>query len=272
MNKEKKKTAGAAKAFGTLLRFYRERAAISQEALGLKTGYSKSQVAMIERGERRARGDFVEIADGLLGAQGALLAVAEEVTISAMAAWFEDYLAEEAKAASIQAYENQLVPGLLQTPEYARAVFGCASPPWEDEEVDAMVAARMNRHEVFHRRPLPLIRFVLEKSALKRPIGGRPCLKRNLLHILEVSQLRNVEIQVMPEDCETHAGLSGPFILLETAERKSQLVYVEGLSGRYFLTEQPELGDAFARFGTLRAQALSPGESYKLIEQVAREL
>lgn len=76
----------------------------------------------------------------------------------------------------------------------------------------------------------------------------------------------------MPEDCETHAGLSGPFIPLETAERKSRLVYVEGLSGRYFLAEQSALGDAFARFGTLRAQALSPEESYGLIEQVLREL
>ncbi|MBB4986131.1 MULTISPECIES: helix-turn-helix domain-containing protein [Streptomyces] len=271
MNKEKK-SPGAAKAFGALLRFYREQAGISQEALGRKTGYSKSQVAMIERGERRAKGNFVQIADELLGAQGALLTVAKEVTASAVAAWFEDYLDEEAKAAGIYSYENHLIPGLLQTPEYARAVFGCASPPWEDDELNAMVAARMGRHEVFHRRPLPLIRFVLEKVVLTRPIGGTPCLKRNLLHILEVAQLRNVEIQVMPEDCETHAGLSGPFILLETAERNSQLVYVEGLSGRYFLTEQPELGDAFARYGTLRAQALSPKESYKLIEQVAREL
>ncbi|MGW6417638.1 helix-turn-helix domain-containing protein [Streptomyces sp. NPDC055055] len=271
MNNEKK-SPGAAKAFGALLRFHRERAGVSQEALGRRTGYSKSQVAMIERGERRAKGNFVAIADELLSAQGALAAVAEQVTANAVAAWFEDYLEEEAKAAGIHSYENHLIPGLLQTPAYARAVFGCASPPWEDEEVEAMIAARMGRHDLFHRRPLPLVRFVLEKVALTRPIGGRDVLRENLQHILEVGRLRNVEIQVMPEDRETHAGLSGPFILLETAERSSQLVYVEGLSGRYFLTEQPALGDAFARYGTLRAQALSPEESHKLIEQVAREL
>ncbi|MFD7322079.1 helix-turn-helix domain-containing protein [Streptomyces sp. NPDC059875] len=263
---------GAAKAFGRLLRFYRERAKVSQDALGKETGYSKSQVAMIERGERRPRGKFVEIADALLGAQGALMEVAQEITASAVAAWFEDYLEEEAKAAGIHSYENHLIPGLLQTPEYARAVFRCASPPWDDDVLEDMVAARMSRHEVFHRKPVPLIRFVLEKVALTRPIGGRKVLRDNLLHILEVGRLRNVEIQVMSEDREVHAGLSGPFILLETAERRSQLVYVEGLSGRYFLSEQPDLGDAFARYGTLRAQALTPEDSARLIEQVAREL
>ncbi|MFJ8664399.1 helix-turn-helix domain-containing protein [Streptomyces sp. NPDC093600] len=263
---------GAAKAFGRLLRFYRERAAVSQETLGKETGYSKSQVAMIERGQRRPRGKFVEIADAWLGAQGALLEVAEELTASAVAAWFEDYLEEEAEAAGIYSYENHLIPGLLQTPDYARAVFRCASPPWEDDVLEAMVAARMARHAVFHRKPAPLIGFVLEKIALTRPIGGPEVLKSNLLHILDVASLRNVEIQVMPEDRTSHAGLSGPFILLETAKRRSQLVYVEGLSGRYFLSEQPELGDAFARYGTLRAQALTPEDSARLIEQVAREL
>ncbi|KQX59321.1 MULTISPECIES: helix-turn-helix transcriptional regulator [unclassified Streptomyces] len=272
MNKGNSRSPGAAKAFGRLLRFYRERAGISQEALGRETGYSKSQVAMIERGERRAKGDFVAIADGMLGAQGALLEVAAEVPLSAVAAWFEDYLEEEAKAAGIHAYANQLIPGLLQTPDYARAVFNCANPPWEDDEREAMIENRMARHAVFHRKPFTLIRFVLEKTALTRPIGGSQILRDNLIHILDVARLRNVEIQVMPEDRETHAGLDGPFTLLETEARKGQLVYVEWQSGRYFLTEQPELGDAFARYGSLRAQALTPEESADFIEQVARKL
>ncbi|MFF8832403.1 helix-turn-helix domain-containing protein [Streptomyces sp. NPDC015131] len=263
---------GAAKAFGRLLRFYRERAKVSQERLGRETGYSKSQVAMIERGKRRPRGNFAELADELLCAQGALLEVAQEVTASGVPAWFEDYLEEESTAAGIHSYENHLIPGLLQTEAYARAVFACASPPYEDDELEAMVAARLARHRLFHRKPAPLIRFVLEMVALRRPIGGRKVLRENLLHILDIGRLRNVEIQVMPEDRHTHAGLSGPFVLLETAKRQSQLVYVEGLSGRYFLSEQPELGDAFARYGTLRAQALNPEDSATLIEQVATEL
>ncbi|MEV3990555.1 helix-turn-helix transcriptional regulator [Streptomyces sp. NPDC049837] len=272
MNIGKNGSPGAAKAFGRLLRFYRERAKVSQEALGHHTGYSKSQVAMIERGERRPRGNFVDLADEFLGAQGALVEVAEEVKASGVAAWFEDYLEEEARAAGVHKYENHLIPGLLQTEAYARAVFACANPPFDEDEVDIMVAARLARQQLFHRRPTALVSFVLDKAALTKPIGGAAVLKENLLHILDIGRLRNVQIQVMPEYPEVHAGLSGPFTLLETAKRQSQLVYVEGLSGRYFLSEQPELGDAFARYGVLRAQALNPQDSAQLIEQVACEL
>ncbi|WP_435974671.1 helix-turn-helix domain-containing protein [Streptomyces sp. Qhu_M48] len=272
MNNEKKRSPGAAKAFGALLRFYRERASVSQEALGRETGYSKSQVAMIERGERRAKGNFVEIADEMLGAQGALKTVAEEVTASGIAAWFEDYLEEEARAAGIHMYENHLIPGPLQTEEYARAVFGCAVPALEDEDIEAGVAARLKRQELFFRKPAPMVTFVLERAALTKPLGGTEVLRKNLLHVRERADLRNVTIQLMPEGRTTHAGLNGPFTLLETEGRRGQLVYVEGQGGRYFLSEQPDVGDVFARYSTLRAQALTPEESARLIEQVAREL
>lgn len=272
MNNEKKKSPGAAKAFGALLRFYRERAGISQEALGAKTGYSKSQVAMIEGGKRRAKGNFVEIADELLGAQGALLEVAKEVTASGIAAWFEDYLEEEAKAAGIHKYENHLIPGLLQTKEYARTVFTSERPALDEDEIEAGVTARIKRQQVLFRRPAPLVTFVLEKAALTRPLGGPALLRENLLHIIAIGDLPNVEIQVMPEDRQTHAGLNGPFTLLETEKRQGQLVYVEGQGGRYFLSEQPDVGDVFARYSTLRAQALTPEESALLIDEVARKL
>ncbi|MEU1229289.1 helix-turn-helix transcriptional regulator [Streptomyces sp. NPDC005828] len=272
MNHGSKGTFGATKAFGRLLRFYRERAKVSQEALGKATGYSKSQVAMIERGERRPKGSFVEIADAMLGAQGALLEIAEEVTASGVAAWFEDYLEEEARAAGIHKYENHLIPGLLQTSDYARESFVSERPPLEEEDIEAGVIARMNRQRVLFRKPLPYVTFILEKAALTKPLGGPEILRKNLLHVVDMASLPNIEIQVMPEDRWTHAGLSGPFALLETEGRRGQLVYVEGQGGSYILSEQPDVGDAFARYSTLRAQALPPEDSVRVIEQVAREL
>ncbi|MFJ9798209.1 helix-turn-helix domain-containing protein [Streptomyces sp. NPDC101145] len=264
--------AGAAVAFGRLLKFYRERAQMTMEVLAKHTSYSKSLVAMVEKGERRPKPHFVEVADRVLGADGALKEVAATITLSGVPAWFEDYLEEEAKAAGIHMYENNVIPGLLQSPRYAKAVFECALPPWDEEEVEALVAARIGRQKVYYRDPRPLVTFVLEKMVLTRPIGGREVLKDCLMHILDIARLPNVTIQVMPEDRETHAGLSGPFTLLDTAQRKAQLVYVEGQGGRYFVTEQPELGDVFARYGTMRAQALTPEASVRLIEQVAQEL
>ncbi|MET9511062.1 helix-turn-helix transcriptional regulator [Streptomyces flavidovirens] len=264
--------SGNQKMFGALLRFYRERAGMSQATLAEHVGYSKSQVAMVERGERPPKGKIVPIADSVLGAQEALLAAAKELTVSRYPTWFEEYVTEEAKAAAVHMYANHVIPGLLQSEAYARAVFGCHfCPPLEDEEVETRVAARLERQEVFRRKPAPVTSFVIEQITLTRPLGGPQVLKENLHRILDVGRRRNVEIQVMPHDRQTHAGLNGPMVLLETDERR-QLAYIEGQSGSYFVGEQPEVGNLFAKYGILRAQALSPEESTKLIEKVAGEL
>ncbi|MEU3396034.1 helix-turn-helix domain-containing protein [Streptomyces filamentosus] len=272
MNEETKQGVGAAKTFGMMLRFYRERAKLSQEAVGKATGYSKSQVAMIERGLRHPKGEFVPIVDPLLGAQGALLKLAEQVVTSGVAAWFEDYLEEEKKAVGIHKYDCHLIPGLLQTHEYARAVFHSAVPPMEDDDIDVHVAARIKRQELFFRKPAPLVTFVLEQSALTKPLGGPEVLRKNLLHVREYADLRNVSIQVMPGGQWTRAGLSGSFTVLETNEHRGRLIYVEGQVGRYFVTEPPDVAVVAARYSELRAQSLTPEDSARLIEKMAQEL
>ncbi|GGS04559.1 transcriptional regulator [Streptomyces aureoverticillatus] len=263
--------SGNLKMFGALLRFFRERAGMTQEGLGAYVKYSKSQVAMVERGERPPKGQFVEIADDVLGAQGALLAAGMNLRASRFPSWFEEYADEEAKAVGIYMYANHVISGLLQTEAYARAIFSSHCPPWEDDEIEARVAARLERQHVLRRKPAPVVGFVLEESTLTRPLGGREALKAQLENLLDVGRRRNVEIQVMPHNQKVHAGLDGPMILLDTAER-NQLAYVDGLSGGYFISEQPDLGHMFARYGILRAQALSPEESAKRIDKVAREL
>ncbi|WP_307805117.1 helix-turn-helix transcriptional regulator [Streptomyces sp. VRA16 Mangrove soil] len=258
--------------FGALLRFYRERTGMTQEALGHRVGFSKSQVAMVERGERPPRGKFVALAEHTLGAQGALQVVADkEFERGGARLWTEDYLAEEKNAYALHVYQNHLIPGSLQTEAYARAVFTCnCCPTLDDEEIETRVVDRLARQELFTRKPPPPVSYVLEESALTRPLGGRQTLREQLLHILDISRLRNVEIQVMPHDRETHAGLNGPMILLDTADRR-QLAYVEGHRGGYFVGEQPDLGDLVGKYGTLRAQALNPEDSARLIEKVAHE-
>lgn len=258
--------------FGALLRFYRERAGMTQEALGKHVGYSKSQVAMVERGERSPKGQLVEIADQVLGAQGALLLLADkEFGRNGLRPWTEDYLAEEKKAAALHVYQNHVIPGSLQTEAYARAVYSCSVPALDDDEIDQRVTRRLERQQLFQRKPKPIVSYVLEESTLTRPLGGPAALKEQLRQILEIGQLRHVEIQVMPHSRQAHAGLNGAMILLETAEHH-QLAYVEGPSGGYFVSEQPDLGELFARYGILRAQALNPDESAKLIDEVAEGL
>ncbi|MFI5663980.1 helix-turn-helix domain-containing protein [Streptomyces sp. NPDC051684] len=260
-------------AFGTLLRFHRERSGLTMEALGRHVGYSKSQIAMVERGERPPKGRLVELAEAALGAQGALQAVAtKEFGQGGLRPWTEDYLAEERRAHALHVYQNHLVPGSLQTEAYARAVYtsGCC-PTLDDGEIDQRVIERLARQSLFTRKPQPTVSYVIEETALTRPLGGRATLREQLHHILAIGELRNVDVQVMPHERETHAGLNGPVILLETTNR-SHLAYVEGPRGGYFITEQPELSDLFGRYGILRTQALNSEESASLIEKVAREL
>ncbi|MFG2408266.1 Scr1 family TA system antitoxin-like transcriptional regulator [Streptomyces brevispora] len=257
--------------FGALLRFYRERAGLSQESLGTKIGFSKSQVAMVERGQRPPRGDFTSRADAVLGAEGALTAAAEKLTFSHLASWFEPFAEEERAARTRYEYETHVVPGMLQTEDYARVVFGGGCPPLDDHEIEGRVAARIARQKMLTRNPPPDISFVLELSVLTRPIGGQKVHREQLQHILDVSRLRHVHLQVMSPKRETHAGLSGPFVLLETDDRR-RLAYLEVQGTNYLVREQPQLGTLFGRYGILRAQALSPEESQQLIEQVARDL
>ncbi|WP_055508603.1 helix-turn-helix domain-containing protein [Streptomyces aurantiacus] len=259
--------------FGALLRFHRERAGMTQEGLGGHVGYSKSQVAMVERGERAPKGRLVETADQVLGTQGALLVLAEkEFGGSGLRPWTEDYLAEERKASALHVYQNHLIPGSLQTEAYARAVYTCNRyPTLDDDEIEKRVASRVARQQLFERKPPPSVSFVLEQCTLTRPLGGPATLREQLHHVLAIGRLRHVEVQIMPHDRHTHAGLNGPMILLETTER-IQLAYLEGHRGGYFVSEQPDLGDLFGKYGILRAQALTPEESAKVIEEVAREL
>lgn len=121
----------------------------------------------------------------------------------------------EAKAVEIGTYGNHNLAGLLQTEEYSRALIQTWRPAYSQDEVERMVAARMARRSIFERSPAPTLTFVQEEVTLSRPIGGRMVLRRQLERLLEVGQLRNVEVQVMPTDCDDHAGMGGRIQVLK---------------------------------------------------------
>ncbi|MFD7864586.1 helix-turn-helix domain-containing protein [Streptomyces sp. NPDC057682] len=257
--------------FGALLRHYRALAGLSQEGLGARIGFSKSQVAMVERGQRPPKGKFVPAADSAVGANGALIAAAVKLSFSHLATWFGPFADEEAKARLRYEYECHVIPGLLQTEDHARAMFRGACPPVEDEEIEGRVAARLARQALLTRAPRADLSFVLELAPLTRPIGGRDVHRAQLQHIIEISELRHVHVQVMPPRRESHAGLSASFVLLETDDRR-RLAYLEIQSRSIMDGEPAYVNDLFARYGILRTQALDTEESRKLIKQVAKEV
>ncbi|WP_259370770.1 helix-turn-helix transcriptional regulator [Streptomyces sp. SCUT-3] len=257
--------------FGMQSRALRERLGMTQAELAGHIGYSESLVRMVERGERKPRPDYVERVDKALRAQGVLIAATPFLRQDRYPPWFIEYVETEANAVSLYKYDTHVVPGLLQTEEYARAVFSAHCPALDDEEVESSVLARLERQVLLTRKPAPTVGFVVEEWVLRRPIGGKGVLKSQLHRLLKCMAMRNVTIQVMPMGCEAHAGFDGPMTLLETPEAR-RLGYVEGQGVSTFVTKETEVSVLERRYGIIRTQALTTEDSARLIECLAGEL
>jgi transcriptional regulator with XRE-family HTH domain len=256
--------------FGRQMKRLREWAGLDRAELGSRTGYSPSTIASFEQGRRIPPPRFIDQADEVLGAHGVLLEMKEEVARAQYPAFFRDAARLEAEAVELHVYATKAVPGLLQTEEYARAVFAMWRPLLEEEVIDLRVTARLERHEVFARKPLPTISFVVEEAVLRRPLGGHEVMRGQLEQILLRGQQRNVEVQVMPTEREEHAGLEGPFTLMETKDGR-RIAYVEAYKDSRLYTERKTVRELEEQYGILRAQALTPRESLILVEKLLGE-
>lgn len=163
--------SGILHVFGQQLKLCRLRAGLERLELGSVTGYSASTIAAFEQGRRIPPPRFIDKADEVLDAGGLLRASKEEVARAQYPAFFRDAARLEAQAVELHVYATHAVPGLLQTEEYARAVFAMRRPLLDEDTVAQRVAARLSRQEIFSRTPLPTISFVIEESMLHRPLG-----------------------------------------------------------------------------------------------------
>lgn len=256
--------------FGRQLKLCRERAGLDRAELGTRTGYSASTIASFEQGRRIPPPKFIDGADEVRDAGGVLRAGKEEVARAQYPAFFRDAARLEADAIELHVYANQAVPGLLQTGEYARAVFTMRRPLLDEEIVEQRVAARLARQEIFCRAPLPTISFVIEESILRRPLGGRAVMCGQLEQMMLHGHRRNVEIQVMPMEREDHAGLAGPFTLIETRDGR-RIAYAEVHKDSRLYTERRSVRELEEQYGLLRAEALTPRESLAFIEKLLGE-
>ncbi|NUL30426.1 helix-turn-helix domain-containing protein [Streptomyces lunaelactis] len=267
---EQEPGSGILHVFGRQLKRFRECTEYDRAAFGSATGYSASTIASYEQGRRVPSPRFIEQADELLGARGVLVEMKEEVARAQYPPFFRDAAKLEAEAVELHVYANQAVPGLLQTEQYARAVFVNWRPLYDEETVEQRVVARLARQEILAGRPLPTFSFVIEEAVLGRPLGGAGVMRGQLEQILLVGQQRNVAVQIMPTKREEHAGLAGPFTLIETTEgRRIAYVEVHKLSRLY--TERRAVREIEEQYGLLRAQALTPRESLALIEKLLGE-
>ncbi|WOX26571.1 helix-turn-helix transcriptional regulator [Streptomyces solicathayae] len=262
--------SGILHVFGQQLKLCRMRVGMERPELGARTGYSASTIASFEQGRRIPPARFIDRADEVLDAGGVLRAGKEEVARAQYPAFFRDAARLETQAVALHVYATKAVPGLLQTEEYARAVFTMWRPLLDEETVTQRVAARMARQEIFTRKPLPTISFVIEEFVLRRPLGGKEVMRGQLEQILMYGHHRNVEIQVMPIAREEHAGLDGPFTLIETRDGQ-RIAYVEAYKDSRLYTDRTSVREIEEQYGILRAQALTPSESQALVEKLLGE-
>ncbi|MFJ6833827.1 helix-turn-helix domain-containing protein [Streptomyces sp. NPDC091209] len=263
--------SGVIRVFGRQLKRFRLRAALERADVGAGTGYSASTIAAFEQGRRVPPPRFIDVADELLDAGGVLREMKEEVARAQFPAFFRDAARLEAEAVELHVYANQAVPGLLQTEDYARAVFRMMRPPLDDATVDERVAGRLARQEFFERRPTPLATFVIDESVLNRPIGGRQVLRGQLERLRLAGRKRTVDVQIMPLDREENAGPAGPFTLIETGDGR-RIAYVEVQSASRLLTERASVRSLETKYSSLRAQALTPHESMAYVDTLLGEL
>ncbi|GGZ95369.1 helix-turn-helix domain-containing protein [Streptomyces echinoruber] len=255
---------------GRQLRLRREAAGLRAAEFGKVLGYGEDLVYKIEGGKRIPRPEYLDKADEVLGAGGLLAAMKEDVKKVRYPKKVRDLAKLEAKAVELQLYDPLNIHGLLQTPEYARALLRMRRPAYTEEEVERFVTARMARKAVFERDPAPEISFVLEEWTLRRPLGGKDVLRHQLEHLLEAGRLRSVELQVMPMDREEHAGVDGGIEVLKF-EDGSAVGRSPALANGRPVSEPRQLRILELRYGIIRAQALTPRESTAFIEQLLGE-
>ncbi|MFI2368407.1 Scr1 family TA system antitoxin-like transcriptional regulator [Streptomyces sp. NPDC018833] len=269
-------TAHLFRALGKQIKVLRERAGLSQKELGIAAHCGEDLISAIERGVRTPQPDFLERVDGLMGAGGVLKAAVDDVREAQSKArtrhpeWYRNYATLEADADQLCVYNNQSVPGLLQTEDYARAVFTQWRPLLDDATIEKRVADRLARQQIFEPWPSPTFSFILDESVLLRPIGGRTVHHQQLRRLIDVGRLRTVQLQVMPLDREEQPSLDGPFTLV-TPKGRQQVAYLETHTYPRLITDREEVSVLSIRYGIIQSQALRPGESLALIEKMLGE-
>lgn len=253
---------------GSQIKMWRAEAGVGRDALAKEAGYDYEYVKSMENGRRRPTLRFLQIADQVCGAGGKLVAAQEYLKPEPFPARSQEFMAIEAEAISFSCFEPLLIPGLLQTEEYAQALIGSSCPPLDDETVNERVAARLRRAEALKRKVGVMYGFLIYEAALHTGVGGKEVMRRQLEHLMEVGQLRNVSIQILPFGRCGGVALGGPIVLLETEEHELY-AFAEGQGTSALYVNPGKVSELSRKHGMIRMHALSVEESAEFIRGMA---
>ncbi|MFF4433103.1 helix-turn-helix transcriptional regulator [Streptomyces sp. NPDC001513] len=252
--------------YGYELRRLREAAGLKQSQLGDIIYCTGSLIGQVENTKRVPTRDFSERVDAALGTDGHFSRLVGLVLRSVLPTWFQPYAEMEARAAYVSSFEAQLVYGLLQTEEYARAVLGVRNK----KNLDARVAARMERQRILDRENPPLMWIVLSEAVLHQEIGGPEVMRNQLTRLLDLQSREWVKVQILPFEAGAHAGLPGSFTMLRF-DSDPDIVYTEDFVQGHMTANPQAVREGSLRYDLLQAAALSLEGSAALIARVLEE-
>ncbi|MFJ3174538.1 Scr1 family TA system antitoxin-like transcriptional regulator [Streptomyces roseus] len=228
-------------------------------------------VASIEQGRRTLMPNVAEKMDRVLGLPGLLTVAANKMPeVDMVPAWAEEYMEREREALALSWYDTLTVPGLLQTEAYARAVLGCRVPFVGEEKIERQTTHRIQRQKILTRPVPPTLSFIVWEAALRDRIGGVEVYREQLRHLRACADRPTVSLQVLPLGVTAHAGLNGPFTLLETPEFQ-HLAYSETQRGSFLVRDPNEVSILSQKYAMLRSQALNVTETKDLLDRLLGE-
>ncbi|MFE9566226.1 Scr1 family TA system antitoxin-like transcriptional regulator [Streptomyces sp. NPDC006487] len=244
---------------------------LTQTQLGELVRLDAETIASIEQGRRALMPNVAELMDQHLGLPGTLTVAANEMPlVDVTPPWAEEYMELERRAIALSWYECMRFPGLLQTENYARALFRIRVPARAEEEIENLTARRVKRQAILHRKVPPSLSFIVWEAVFKDRIGGDEVYAEQLRHLIACMSLPNVTLQVMPFGRTTHAGLNGPFTILETPEHQ-QLAYSEAQHGSLLISAPDDVSILARKYAMLRTQALNTEQTQGLLERLLGE-
>ncbi len=265
------------------LRRLRARSGHSCKTVGEALGISASKISRIETNRIGLQSDEVA---ALLGFYQVAKPLREElldlVRRAAEPGWWQvqgsrlpelwqELIDFERSATAITNYEPLLIPGLLQTADYAGVLISAANPGLSDDEVEALVAARAARQTLLGRPRPPRLHALLEEGVLRRVVGDPGLMRRQVRHLEDAATRSNVTVQVVPTAAGAHPGLEGPFVILEF-DGDPTIVHLETRRGSAFLDEDEDIAETTIALQHLQRIALSPDDSLDLLVEIARGL
>jgi len=256
--------------FAAEVRAHRNRLGWSQVTLGEKIGYSGSFVSDVERCERPPSADFAKGCDRAFGLPETMVRLHALIQRNAYPAWFSPVVPLERKAVRIHGWEPFVVPGLLQTEEYARELIQVSRPQDSAAAVEELVAARMERQAILERDDPPMLWYVLDEGILHRVVGSIEIMDAQLERLITAASAGGTVIQVLSFNAGDQPGADGPITVYEFPDGPT-VCYTECYRGGRLVEETSEVADMITTVSMIRAAALSPRASLELMRRIRRE-